>query len=468
MFKVIFFILVLFVIYQIVTRPGPVKLLWFFGSVLFIPEYVVLIPSPQMPFYKILLYVLLLITIKDLKWMKSFKTFPYKFALLTMLVAYLVIGLFDTRVTTFYQIYRPLNFFLENFFVMFLTWYHIRDTKDIKMFYSKLWIFFAILTVYGVCNLLTRHNEYNAILSNGFGVVDFANYNMLESAERFRVSSFTAHPIYYGFLVTLMLLLEFFFLTNFRFSKRTRNKHILLTILLFVNLLLANSRTPLFSLVLGGMIYVLFALKIKQRLTIVTSAILIVGFGSLVSESVRTLVTKSLDTFSSEQNSQFERGSSVDMREKQLEASLLIFAQKPVTGNGFNFIQEGLGYSSDKDQRDSSSELYGFESYLYKLLIEQGLIGIFSNIIFFSLLVIWLLKMVNKVNFLGKKMISITIGALLGFVFFIIGTGDLGTFLFFMGIFGINVKFIYLMRERGISVNPSYNSVQPNNNISYV
>ena len=452
MIKLLFFGILLVFAYQIISRPAAQKLSWLLGGILFIPNYVILVNSPQIPFYKALLYIILLMCLKFSTSSNFIKKFPFSKVFIFILFIYLMIGLSDSRVSLFYQIYRSVNFFIERFFILYIAWFFVKNIDDFRFIFERLYWFFFILCIYGISNFLTRNNEFNELLSAGFGAVDFANYNMREDAERFRVASFTPHPIYYGFLLSVMLLMELYVITAYKHFRKQKYKHVLLIILLLINLVLVNSRTPILSFLLGSFIYVIFALNTKYKMQIIISTSVLVLFSFFISSSARTLLLNSISAFSqNDNNSQFQNGSSLEMREMQLEASLIIFAQSPITGHGFNYIQEGLGYASEKEDRESGGELYGFESYSYKLLIEEGILGIVANFIFVFVALLWLLKMRSKVNSVGKKTIFLTIGLLMSFVAFILGTGDLGTFIFFMIIFGMNVKLIMLS-----SYNSSY------------
>lgn len=446
MIKVLFILIACFFAFQIFIQPSIKKLPWFFAGILFFPPAVLLIESPHIPFYKFTLYCLLIVTIKDFKWVSAFSYHPLKKALLLMFIAYLTIGLLDSRLSLFYKIYKPINYFIENFLSIFLTWYYVKTIRDVKYLYDKFLWFFIAFTIYGISNYLTRENEFYNLIVSGFGGRNFANDNMVTGIDRFRVSSFTWHAIYYGFLLCIILLLEIFLLTATKIRKDRRVKHIILVILLLVNLFMVNSRTPLFAFLLGAVVYVFFAFSFQKKIKILlVGFIIFIGAISYV-PSVSKLFDESIKTFTSDGSDL--SGSSVEMREMQLAASLIIFNRSPVYGNGFDYITENLGYSSEENERKTDSDLMGFESYIYKLLIEQGIIGIVSNIIFIILLVYWLLKSFSQVNYLGKKIIIISIACLMSFISFIIGTGDLGSFLFFMSFLGINIKVIDLCKKR--------------------
>jgi hypothetical protein len=87
------------------------------------------------------------------------------------------------------------------------------------------------------------------------------------------------------------------------------------------------------------------------------------------------------------------------------------------------------------------------------LLIEQGSIGIFANLYFFIFLFRYLFKTRSKVDLLGQKLIYLSVSMTITFLIFIIGTGDMGAFMVFMALLGINLKGIQLSLNKKNSKN---------------
>lgn len=357
-----------------------------------------------------------------------------------------MIGLLDSRLSIFYRIYKPINLFFEYFFILFLVGYYVKSYRDIKYIYNKFFWFFIVFTIYGISNFITKRNEFFDFIVAGYGGRNFPNDHMVRGLERFRVASFTWQPIYYGFLVSIMLMLEFFILTATKMIERQKVKHLVLVVLLIINLFLANSRTPIFILFAGASIYILFSFDLIKKIKILIILVIISGFAISYVPYVSNLFIESTNVISSDSD-QYENGSSVSMRETQLAASLLLFSKNPIFGNGIDFITEDLGYASDENKRKTGNDLMGFESYVYKLLIEQGIVGITANLVLLFLLFYWHIKYFSEVNFLGRKMIVLNIACLISFILFVVGTGDLGTFLFFMSFLSINIRFIQLSNK---------------------
>lgn len=434
--------------YFIFKNKGVQKLPWFFAGILFFPPAITLISSPHVPFQRLIILFLFAATIIQYRnWWYVFSRFPVKNTLIILFFYLLIVGFFDERLNLFLKIYRPLNYFIENFLIFFLTYFYIRDRKDVVYIYKKLLIMFLILCIYGLCNLFTGQSEYMRLIVDTYGGFDSANLNMVEGRSRFRIASFTHNPIYYGFLLNVMLLLMMFI---FNASTRIRRKYFYggIFLLLFLNLFLVNSRTPLLACTLGLTLYVFFGINFREKIKIITSISIIIGLTFVVFPNSFAIVEKTIQTFSSD--SQPTEGSSIEMRKVQLAASVELFLKQPIKGHGFNYIRENLGYSGDKDENRSDSDLKGFESYIYFLLIEHGLIGIICNVIFFISCIGWLFSSLNDRSVVTRKLVILSVGMFFSFLFFIIGTGALGTFLFFLSVMGIQFRAIQLFSSRNI------------------
>lgn len=442
--KLIFFALAAIIARYILINSGSKRLKWFYIGLLFFPFSIILIDKPTITFPRLIIYVLLFATIKDFKYLRrQWSIFPFKTITIILALMLLCVGLFDSRLNLFFKLYRPAFTVIENFLILFLTFANIKNHEDFQKTYRTIMIAFFIMCIYGISNYFTRASEYSQFINSIYGIRDMANDNMSELSQRFRISSFTYHAIYYGFLLAIaieMLIYQFFSPRYFKINYFM----IICGILLVINLVLVNSRTPLVALGVGVLLFIVFGLKIRQKFRIAfASLILILGF-SISNGTGPSIVSDTFDTFSSKGSKL--HGSSVQMRLVQFNLSLNVFNKSPITGNGFSYITEGLGYSRNAEERTSDERFFGFESYSYILLIEQGMCGIIGNFIFFIGLFLYFFK--ASIRLSDPSLAIMSIAMLVTFLAFIFGTGDLGTFPFFMSIMGINAKATYLMLNR--------------------
>ncbi|OOQ57094.1 hypothetical protein BC343_16330 [Mucilaginibacter pedocola] len=436
--------------YQIFRLKGVKKLPWFFFGILFFPGSMQLIPTPATSFPRLIIYALIAATVVQEKaWFAEFKKFPVKIALIIMAIALLIIGIADDRLEPYLRVYRPFIYFVDSFFVIFLTYVYIKTEKDLVYVFNIIIVFFFVMALYGISNYLTRTVEYSAFISDTYGVVDSGNLNTSSGRDRFRISSFTVNPIYYGFLVTLVMML-----IVFMFNSIDKLKHKVFYgitfVLLLINLILVNSRTPLISFVFGAGLYGLFAIKFKHKFLIIIGCTVILAAGYTLLPKSFKIIDKAIAIFTQESDKNQDGGSSIEMRQTQLRASLRFFDKSPVYGHGLKYIDEKL---MEKDvKKMARSELKGFESYSFALLIEEGSIGIIANAIFFISCCLWMALRYKYATPLGKQYIMFGLALYAAFLLFIFATGALGTFLFCMSVMGMIFKAIELEDSRNTRI----------------
>jgi hypothetical protein len=427
--------------YKLWNCSGVNKLRWFFAGVLFFPQTIILLETPYMPFPRFLAFFLLLTFLVQDKVNLSIDQFPLRRVLFAVFGLFLLIGLFDQRLSLFLKIYRPIYFFVENLIILFLAFHYTRGLKEYIMLVKSLLSFGLILSLYGVINYVMGLSLYTKFIAITYNSIDFGNRYSEIGDARFRVSSFAWHPIYYGLVLALLIMITIMAFYSFKNSKTGR---LYLLSMLFINLLWTNSRTPLLAAIAGLSLFYFYSVALNTKIRLFFVGVFLITIASIMSPSSFTIVEETLNTFTSK-GSKLE-GSSVEMRDMQLLASFAMFSEKPVFGHGFGFISEDLGYSSDTDKRTSDSDFAGFESYLYKILIEQGSAGIFATLLLFISLTRFFLKTDKKNTPFGKRLKFSSLGMILTFVLFIFGTGDLGGFTLFMSILGLNIKASQLVK----------------------
>lgn len=441
MVTLIFILIALFICVQIVYQRGYRKVIWLLGGIIFFPHSIAVTDQPfDMTFHRLFIYTLLVDTIitKSSIW-PELKKMPAATALALVFIANLMTGIFDEGIGIFLKVYRPVTYFIENFLILFLAYVHINKAEEVISVYKKYIIFLFIFGLYGLSNYITKSNEYYNLLELYFGTSNFANANMYEYLSRFRVSSFAFHAILYGLLLCIGVLI-FFFLYYYHFAKKLKVFSLVILLLLFVNLLLVNSRTPFICLIAGFSIFYLFALHWRAKFQIVLIGAVLFFTSGLFLEDYQETMLASIDVFSSRE--QQVVGSSLEMRKEQLDASYDLFQLSPLTGNGFQYTGEVLGYSANKTRNMAPEELRGVESYLFKLMIEQGLFAILANFYFFFSLLYFFYK--KSKNIFSQKLSLLGFAMLVAFLLFIFGTGDLNSFPFFMILLGVTVKGVQL------------------------
>jgi len=426
------------IFFGILKSTGIKRLMWFFTGILFFQHRIPLFTYPSdMGFHRFMVYSLLIPELTNFKkTISDFRKFPLFYPLIIVFVGFLLIGLFDTRINLFLQIYRPIDLYIQTFLVIFLAYNNFKEEEDWPILVKYFAVCSIILCLYGFYNFITKTNPYDNFISTSFN--SFSSFDFYKNFdERFRINSFVDHPIYYGYLLGILFLLSFHAILDKQ--DKFRIIYLLSIVMTFLNLLMTNSRTPLISFLLGMSFFILMSLSVRLKIKIVLLAILFCSVMYTI-PSVRDEINNTIDIF---QKGGSQTGSSLKMREMQLQASFLLFQKKPISGNGFYYIEETLGYSSNEDKSMSSDDLQGFESYFYIIIIEEGIIGIILNAIFFGTLILYFFKRKKfSIEYSGLGL-AITIM----FLTFSIGTGTLGSWIITMSIIGIIIKKIELMFE---------------------
>lgn len=414
--------------------------MWFFTGILFFQHRIPLFTFPtDMGFHRFMVFSLLIPELTHFKEsIKEFRRFPLFYPLIVVFAGFLLIGLFDPRINFFLQIYRPVDLYIQTFLVIYLTYHNFKEEEDSSALVKYFAVCSIILCLYGFYNFITKTNPYDNLISTSFN--SFSSFDFYKNVfdERFRINSFVDHPIYYGYLLGILFLLSLNAILDT--TGRFRVIYLLSIVMTFLNLLMTNSRTPLISFSLGIVFFILMSLHLRLKIQIALLAILF-SAGIYTIPSVRDKINNTIDIF--QKGGSQVSGSSLKMREMQLQASFLLFEKKPISGNGLYYIEENLGYSSDEDKSLSSDDLQGFESYFYIIIIEQGILGIILNCIFFGALIRYFFK---------RRSISVEYSGLglaicIMFLTFSFGTGTLGSWIITMGILGIIMKKLQLMLE---------------------
>lgn len=438
MVKVLFIIIALIFFVEIIRNTGVTRLSWFLIGIIFFPNSILLLSNPiSMPFQRFLIYALLISElVRYESFIKGLKEFPIRSTLLLLMISHLVIGLCDERLPLFLKFYRPFYEFGQTFLILFLSYHSINSFDDWRRIMKLLFISSFIVCLYGLLNFITKANPYSILISEAFGEVSFFQ-SYMDKGDRFRVNSFIYHPITYGYFISFFLVLFYAFRRNYR---NQTVLYVMLMILLLINLFLTNSRTPLLIYILGLLVYVFFSYNLSSKIKAFLGAGALIVILYLFSSDFQEKTASIADIFIT--GGKMTAGSSIEMRETQLVESYALFVQNPYFGNGFSYIVEDLGYDSDVRERESKSDLYGFESYAYILLIEQGIIQILMVIFFFISLYIFFLKNRGYINYYRGLGIAFTTM----FLVFSFATGTLGTWIISMTFIGSLIKMIEITK----------------------
>ena len=358
------------------THDANVKLLTLLGSLVIFSGgmYFTLTPviAPMhIPLYGFLAYALIL---KKSHFSEELSAFPLKMGLSLLFVTFLLSGFFGSG-GGIHGSFTATRFFLDSYgfiLVAYLIAYQCDYEKLTNMLYWPILIFCA----FGFIEAAMRYNYVYAILMDSFpeysGLLEKGSPDMnFHDSWRIRTAVTTVHPTTLGALLTMLFIL---YLP--RVKERVYKIYFLMAVLALA-IYLSGSRS---AWVCTAVYLVYYIVKSQSALIkMFFFFFLLVGIGYVG----HTLV----ESFSAD-----DRGSSLDMRQRNLLVCLVSFAGSPIVGHGFNYM------SNIVDRHDDGSAVDGvMESIFFNLMVEQGALGLLAYFSFVGLC-LWVFHRLKQYN----------------------------------------------------------------------
>lgn len=280
---------------------------------------------------------------------------------------------------------------------------------------SSLYIkFYCALAVYGSICYLIDYNPYIDFISSTVKTGRVVAQTYAETLRGIRAQGTISHPITYGALIVSMLIVYVVIRIG---GGRIRFVDAIWLffagVVVIVGALLTNSRTPLVLLIVPIVFYVLAQSPVRaMKQFIVVSLLFFVAFFS--SDVVKDKALSVVNIFDPSVGVE-QHGSSLEMREVQLYAAQRYMFMSPVLGGGLDRARNIVASGLDPD-------LFDTESLAFKLMIDQGALGIVSYAVFFILLYLKVSAVVRV-----KKARRLYLGFIIGYLVFVLATGVMDT-----------------------------------------
>lgn len=429
---ILLLVITIFCGYKIICTKGNSRFNWFLGSTLLIYSDFILLNKPHVTssFFLVLCYFASLIKHKEF----VFKQIPLKKVWVVYLIGFAIISINAVQLTTFAKVWKPVALFINTYFILFLGYFSKSSFKGFDKTMSSIII---LMCIYGFVTLVLKDDILRSLVTPDY-------LRQYYFGDRVRVASTCFHPIAYGFVCSVLFLLVF------AYNKTPFRRCLLLCLL--ASVFLCGSRTALVSLIVIMAIYITFGLNKTKKIKVVASICTVVLFLVLF---VPPVSNKLVDIVDSAMGKSSQQGSSMEMRQGQLDASLAIASQFPETGGGFDYIQESLGFGKDIDSSywKEYGDLYGFESYLYKIIIERGIVGAIIEIVVLMGLILWILSK----RLVNKQYCALAVAILVSFIVFSLMTGTLNTWLISMFFIGIYMRKLHdIERQKKLIYKTTY------------
>lgn len=317
----------------------------------------------------------------------------YKWKIQRPIIKYFYIYVISTFVLIFFSsAYVPYNYQLYSFLKSFLfqtilyIWigFHVlRNFKLNKVIY--VFCILALLTgIYGIYSYITGSNPYISSLNLLYGIQSDFSYFLEESRGGLQGRTYgtMGHPLAWGQFWNILLCLIWIY-------RRTTNKYLIAAVFIIgvINVVLCGSRTALVSFCILCT-FILLSYGIKNLLLVIPVAYLSVSIILMIlpqnierSDMMSYLESGLFFWDSSYSEKAGIVGSSTEMRYTQLQKTIDITMKNPLAGVGYNYQ-----YFTFESNHSLDTDLMGLESIVFKILIEQGFVGLFVFCYIFNML----------------------------------------------------------------------------------
>lgn len=401
------------------------KQIAFLLGLIFLPASapVILFPVPTTP-YRFLVLTLIIVTVYKYGVKGCLKLPFFKISAFIYFCLFTVTVL-DGRSGLSTLIFRPIMTWIDGFAVLpfLFAWPLPARFRNLStpFFYAVFALIAYAIVVYAI-----KNNPYTVWVSATTGAPDFFS-RYLSYDERFRTSSFFMHPMIYGYFSTLSICVVMVFYEQYTVRTRVLFLHFMIGL---AAVILSNSRLPIATYILCCFSFIITSRRIP---TISKSGIIAVSLLTIpVLNSSTDILSKAFSIFGT---SSSVSGSSIDMRMTQLFATLDVAAKHPIRGNGLNYVVDFIAVPLDEiGTAAQDTDFANFESIVFILVIEQGLIGI-----------LWLGALIASIFwyiFSNKRPCYIPVALLaISYLIFIFGSGPLMTQPIFCSLFAIACIF---------------------------
>lgn len=342
-----------------------------------VPAYfdlsVIGIPLPYRFIYAILFLVALIFPMVFKK-QYSFSFTPIKpFAFLMFLM--LILIPFQTKTPINLQLYSWLRVIVAILFLPVVVWNSgLNEHKYVEVAKNFFIIGVLLSCLYGLA--LTQTGGINPyLMSYGVHYEDAFSlqYALADSSGRpfGRIQSTFQHPMEWALFLCLAFFIVFIF-----FLKERRKRYLVLLVLIGGNVLINGVRTGILTIGLIMFIYVFSTKNIRVMSTSVVCLLGLVIALSIVSGEFYDYVTSILQVSGKADS---VSGSSLGLRISQLRGSIQEIEGMELVGKGYGWTQFYQSANGDHPV------ILAFESLLFVIICNSGLIGIMSWVVFVAM-----------------------------------------------------------------------------------
>jgi hypothetical protein len=412
------------------------RCLWFIASIVLINGGVILITSPiTVPFVKgIVLLAIIYYLFHQNQFIFNYREIPstIRHSLAIYLISIIIISLLDSTAGLTEKVTLVINDFISTYIYIIFGFLLTKKSYDFDKMVTPMIFILISITIYGLYNFITQTNPYHELITVTYqsqsATFDSQMLILVGWDERYRVNSTISSPFDYGYYSTVLGIVSVY---GYYLNKKNKLIPLIGIICSLTGAVLCNCRTVLAVWIVSFIIYFFANTKLsKLPKTIITISALAFASYFLI-PMVQTSINNLLDLLTTGGS---QGGSSIQMRILQLLSAIKIFLESPILGHGLNYINRILGWGTET--YTSTEDLAGFESIIYQVMIEKGIVGIISIYLIIRNIIVYFRKM-NKID---KNISALGISITVAFLTYAIATGPLGSYPLSMFIIGILIK----------------------------
>ena len=324
---------------------------------------------------------------------------------------------------------------LFKYFAIAYAFWAVKNEKSLKPILQVSLYCLIVLTFFGLLNYINKNAIFVNALTEGettrYG--DVALGDVYTESDRFRVQSMFQYAFDYGYICAAILLLH---LHGWYRHLESKTEFIIAIACCSIGILICECRTVWVSAALAIACYYMWAFQLSRNVMYGIVAMMLMMFSYLTIPAVEEKVNQVTDIFA--ENSETS-GSSFQLRMSQ-------YMTVAIHIEGHEWLGQGKGYWEHiyTEDQESVRGLYGVESVILQTLLERGIIGLFLWAAFYTAIFLYFWR--NRKR--RKKLTGLGVSILSLYLFYSIGTGELGSVYPTMLLLGISMKMIESKKRR--------------------
>ena len=325
---------------------------------------------------------------------------------------------------------------LFKYFALAYAFWAVKNEKSLKPVLQVSLYCLIVLTAFGALNYIQKNAIFvNALTEGRTSMIyeDVSLGDVYTESSRFRVQSMFKSAFDYGYICAAILLLHLH-----GWHRHLEGKAAFITALACCSfgILVCGCRIVWVGALFSIACYSMWVFQLNRNVMYGIVAMMLMMFSYLTIPAVEEKVNQVTDIFA--ENSETS-GSSFQLRMSQ-------YMTVAIHIEGHEWLGQGKGYWEHiyTEDQESIRGLYGVESVILQTLLERGIIGLFLWAAFYTAIFLYFWRNRRK----RKKLTGLGVSILTLYLFFSIGTGELGSVYPTMLLLGISMKMIESKKRR--------------------